>query len=97
MSARPIDELAGQTFVPSTTWEWRCVKLREATPEAPVAAARAKRGRLVAFRSRWRPITIQVSYSGGAESWWRITARGTSWFFPGHRALEDVMKVINRD
>jgi len=40
------------------------------------------------------PLTIQVSYRGGAECWWTIKARGRTWRRPGTLALHDVLQDI---
>lgn len=41
-------------------------------------------------------VPLQVTYRGGPESWWLVTARGRHGCFPGHLALEDVMaQVLN--
>jgi hypothetical protein len=41
-------------------------------------------------------LTLQVTYRGGSECWWLVTARGRSAVFPGHLCLHDVMREINR-
>jgi len=82
-----------QTF-PSTTWEWRQVKIKR-RPQG-TDTARAQRGRW-RHLSRWprkHHLTIRVTYRGGAESWWLIDARGSTGVFPGHAAIEDVMSQI---
>lgn len=78
----------------STTWAWRRVKIAS-PPEAPRGAppqASARRG-LTRWARRDR-LTLQVTHRGGSESWYEIKARGTTWRFPGHRCLEDVMSQI---
>lgn len=42
------------------------------------------------------PLTIKVSYRGGAECWYEIHARGSIGRFPGHTALHDVMREIHQ-
>lgn len=79
---------------PSTTFEWRRVKVaqrpkgtRKATPKAsPLAPRKLSDG----------PLTLTVTYRGGAEDWWLVQARGRRWVVPGHRQLTDVMLDIAR-
>jgi hypothetical protein len=89
-------ESEDRTCVPSTTFAWRKVKMKP--PPAGHDTARAKRGRWHHL-PRWprtRDLTIKVAYRGGPESWWLVTARGSTGVFPGHLALEDVMvDVLN--
>lgn len=79
---------------PSTSWEWRKVKMKP--PPAGHSTARAKRGRWHRFPQwpRTRALTLTVAYRGGPESWWLVTARGEHGVFPGHLALEDVMRQV---
>lgn len=85
---------ADPSSAPSTTWEWRKVKMKP--PPAGHGTARAKRGRWygLAVWPRREPLTIKVGYRGGPESWWLVTARGRSGVFPGHASLEDVMSDV---
>ncbi len=39
-------------------------------------------------------MTLQVTYRGGAESWWLVQARGSQGVFPGSAALEDIMSQV---
>ncbi len=79
---------------PSTTWEWRRVKMK--TPPAGHETVRAKRGRWrhLPLWPRTRHLTVKITYRGGGESWWLVEARGSHGVFPGHCALEDVMAQI---
>lgn len=49
----------------------------------------------LARRNRREPLTLSVKYRGGAEAWYEIKARGRTYRVPGHRALHDVMELIN--
>lgn len=93
MTKAPPDE---QPF-PSTTWAWKRTKIR--TPPAGQTTARAKRGRWYGLATwpRSRPLTVTISYRGGAESWWLVQARGRNGVFPGHAAIEDVMAAVNNE
>ncbi len=65
-------------------------------PPAGHGTARAQRGRWRHLR-RWprsERLTLTVKYRGGSESWWLVTARGSSGVFPGHASLEDVMHAV---
>lgn len=59
--------------------------------------ARGPKGRrwrhLPAWNRRKR-LTIEVLYTGGAEGWFDIKARGSSGRIPGDRALVDVMQEV---
>lgn len=82
----------------STTYEWRKVKISGGAPEgpAPKAASKGTRWSGLGRRDSKRALTITVTYRGGAESWWLVTARGRSAAFPGHRCLDDVLGEVNR-
>ncbi len=85
-----------RTGVPSTTFQWRKVKMKP--PPAGHDTARAKRGRWSRFSTwpRRRSLTIEIVWRGGPESWWLVKARGSHGVFPGHMAIEDVMaQVLN--
>jgi len=78
----------------STTWGWRQVKLQPA--RRAQSGARQGPSRFSGL-SRWprrEPITLTVTYRGGAESWWLVRARGRTVAFPGHRTLEDVLAEV---
>jgi hypothetical protein len=79
---------------PSTTWQWKKVKIKP--PPAGHDTARAKRGpwRRFGVWPRHRPLVLTVRHRGGSESWWLVEARGSHAAFPGHLALEDVMRVV---
>jgi len=79
----------------STTWELNRVKMRRQPP--PKKAAVGGADRLPALRARdpRNRITVSLQYSGGAEAWWVIQARGREWRVPGVMALQDVMNKIN--
>lgn len=81
----------------STTWGWRRVKISRA-PQASVESGR----RPPQIRSRSRrnprdPLTISISYRGGAECWWEIHARGCIIRRPGHNSLHDVLWELQGD
>ena len=78
---------------PSTTWEWRKVKIQRRrngpSKTAPKAATSRSGGRNMAV-----PLTIMLTYRGGAEAWWEVKARGRTYHFPGHLCLHDVVARI---
>ncbi len=78
----------------STTWEWRRVKMKP--PPAGHNAARAKRGRWRGLSTwpRRRSLRLDIVYRGGAQSWWLVTARGSSGVFPGDACIEDIMSQV---
>lgn len=83
---------------PSTTYEWRKVKISGGAPEGPSPQASAPRKRWAGLgrRSGKGALTVTIVHRGGAESWWLIKARGRSGVFPGHRCLDDVMAEVNQ-
>jgi hypothetical protein len=84
-----------RTPVPSTNWTWRKVRMWESpTPPQQTSAPKAPTTRLKG-RSRNAPITIEVTYRGGSQCWYRIRARGQLFSIPGDRAIHDVMEYIN--
>ena len=40
------------------------------------------------------PLTMMLTYRGGAEAWWEVKCRGRTYHFPGHLCLHDVMARI---
>lgn len=60
------------------------------------AAAGARRWFHRAPREPRDPLTIKVKYRGGDECWYEVHARGEVGRFPGHVALHDMMREINR-
>lgn len=81
----------------STTYEWRRVKVRGGAPEGPSRQGPPKRFGGLQRRDPKSALTLTITYRGGSESWWLVTARGRSAAFPGHRCLDDVMQEINAD
>lgn len=89
---------AGTTYgrSPSTTWEWKKVKIRR---PAGGQQARGPKGRRWYGRSRWdprEPLTLKVSYRGGEECWYEVHSRGSMGRFHGATALHDVMREIHQ-
>jgi hypothetical protein len=84
----------GEQVFPSTTFEWRKVKMKP--PPAGHDTARAKRGRWYGLATwpRRRTVKVEIVWRGGPESWWLVKARGRHGVFPGHAALEDVMTAV---
>jgi len=92
---RPMTKWEENERTPSTTWEWRKVRVRARTP-APGSAARAKRAPLRLSPRSWRePLTCVIRYRGGREAWVEIRARGTTLRVPGHLAVVDVVARLN--
>lgn len=90
----PVTPPSEQPF-PSTTWEWRKVKVsrpaggQEQRPEgAPLSLYRKPRSPRV-------PLKVTVRHRGGPESWWEIEARGRFYRFPGYVCIDDAMRKVN--
>jgi hypothetical protein len=89
----PQDDQTEQTF-PSTTWEWRRVKIKR-PPEAMSASSEASppAGSLLPW-PRSKPITVVLKYRGGPEGWVEVRARGRVWRRPGTFALYDTLCLV---
>lgn len=85
----------GNSSSPSTRWEWRKVRISGSSAPAGDCAAEPLRSKASRRRDAHRPLTIVVTYRGGPESSWLIEFRGAVRRFPGHMALDDVMRAIN--
>lgn len=82
-----------QTF-PSTTFEWRRVKVNR-RPQGTSTARRSRSGwRHLVCWPRSEKVTLSVSWKSGAESWWLVQARGSQQVLPGWMCLEDVMALV---
>lgn len=82
---------------PSTTWAWRCVKIKPA-PQGSIRAERSESTRTKLWRrDARRPLTLTISYRSGPEATWLIEARGRRWFIPGHLCVHDVFTEVCRE
>lgn len=88
------DDRNGNTRPPSTTWEFRRVKVRR-RPQGP--AARRPKDSSFGDLGRLDPkegTFVKVTYRGGPECWWQLEARGKTVRRPGSLALHDVLWEI---
>lgn len=81
---------------PSTTYEWRLVRVRPGAAGQGQALSEAKLRHALPSRPSRQPLTVVIRHRGGPESWWEIQARGAVWRFPGYVGLDDAMSRINR-
>ena len=93
---RPADPEATNASLPSTTWEWRQVRIRR-PPEAH-SGSQPKAGFWKRFpkRNPREPLKISVSYRGGPECWYEVHARGSVGRYPGYRSIHEIMSDINQ-
>lgn len=78
---------------PSTTWEWRKVKIQSAPAgEQRAAGAPQAVGRRV--RDAYIPRSVTFRYRGGPESSWVFQVGSRSWRYPGHLCLDDVLRHL---
>lgn len=77
---------------PSTTWEWRRVKMQR-PPEAKERAERSESSSLLPW-PRSKPVTVVLKYRGGPECWVEVRARGRIWRRPGHTAVYDLLTEV---
>lgn len=91
------DDTEEITCSPSTTWEWRRVKISQ--PARAAGTARRRRSPLAALprRALNDTTTLTVRYRGGPECWWEIRARGVVVRRPGALALHDVLRELYGD
>lgn len=82
------------TCAPSTTFEWRRVKVAK-RPKG-IGKPGVARPPLSSLSPSSGPLTITVEYRGGSEDWWHLKARGKRWVLPGHRQLTDVLLDVYR-
>lgn len=80
---------------PSTTWEWRKVKLKAAPAQGTQSPKASNTPHRLARRNRNRPIWLEGKFRGGAESSWTFTFRGVTWRVPGWWTVEDLMAMVN--
>lgn len=90
-----VSEAPGEWPGPSTTWAFKRVKI-SSTPERPgKKVAGGGRWRRLARRNPRENLTITVSYRGGGEAWYQVSARGSRGNFPGYACIHDIMLEIN--
>lgn len=83
------------TGSPSTTWEWKKVRVRRPPEAHSDSAAPRHRWRRFPTRDARKPITVTVWLRGGAEAWVAVKGRGETNFYTGDTALVDVLFDIN--
>lgn len=81
---------------PTTTWEWKQVKVRRPAGGHSGSAPKAPRWFRLPPRNPREPLTIKVKFRGGSECWYEVHARGSIGRFPGYIAIHDIMSEINR-
>lgn len=84
------------TSMPSTTWEFKRVRVRRPPNGQKGSPPKAVRWFRLPHRNPREPLTIKVKYRGGEECWYEVHARGEVGRFPGYVALHDVMREINQ-
>jgi hypothetical protein len=86
---------AYRTRVRSTTYRWKRVKVGE--PRLPPDDTASPKGSpfRVSHRDPTKALHMTFMYSGGAESWWVVKARGKVWRRPGWTALDDLLADVN--
>ena len=79
---------------PSTTFEWRKVKISRAPQASTDSRPKGVPAALRARRDPRRPLTVTIVYRGGAEAWWELRARGMVVRRPGHVSLHDALSAL---
>lgn len=94
--SQPGDTVQTEQTFPSTTWEWRRVKIRRA-PEAPAnQRGEAAPPSPLVQRNPRDPLTLTLKLRGGAECWCEVQTRGRTFRYPGATAIYDIVEDINR-
>ncbi len=83
-----------QSF-PSTTWEWRRVKIRRPPEAHKGSAAKPHRWQSLPRRNARERLILTVSHRGGPESWWQIESRGRTVRMPGWLSIDELFGEIN--
>lgn len=75
-------------------WKTRTIRVPAGGQQAP--GPKGRRWYLRPSRDARTPLTLTIRYRGGPECWYEVKARGSMGRFPGHAAIHDVMREINR-
>lgn len=79
---------------PSTTFAWKRVKMPATRRRPNVTASQSPSRPALARWDGREPLTVLVTYRGGAEAWYEVKARGRTYRFPGVTALHDALERI---
>jgi hypothetical protein len=79
----------------STNWEWKKVKIKAAPAQGSSGPKALRTPLRLARRNRNRPIWVEATYRGGAESSWTFRFRDITWRVPGWWTVEDLMAMVN--
>lgn len=79
---------------PSTTWEFRKVRVRPAPPGQGTQCVGGASPAKLRPRRAEKPLSVTVRFRGGPEASWLIEYRGVAWRFPGHVALHDALTFL---
>ena len=82
------------TRSPSTTWVWKTRTIRVPAGGQKQEPPAGRHPKQLPSRDPRKPLTITISYRGGAECWWEIRGRGIVIRRPGALALHDVLSDL---
>lgn len=85
-----------ENVFPSTTWEWRRVKVRRPPEGHSGRSPKARRFFHLPPRDPRVPLNVSIKYRGGPEAWYEIHARGTIARYPGWVSIDEIMAEVNR-
>lgn len=80
---------------PSTTWEWRKVKIRRPPEANEHSRPKGVRWRRFPRRDPRKPITVSLKLRGGPEAWVEVKGRGETNRYPGYVTIAEVLFDIN--
>lgn len=79
---------------PSTTWEYRKVRVRRVPAPAGDSRLAETSDRSLRARDAHKGMTVVVKYRGGPTASWLIEYRGKVWRFDGALAVHDVLSSL---
>lgn len=85
-----------RTF-PSTTWEYRKVRIRRPAGGQGTQSAAGRRFWGLPSRNPRQPLPLTIKLRGGAEAWVEVHSRGRIARYPGHTAIVDVLLEACQD
>lgn len=81
---------------PSARFQWKKVMVSRGAAGNKTAGRKAVRWRRFGRRDPTLPITVRLTFKGGAEAWVLVDGRGEANVYPGYVALIDVLLDINQ-
>jgi hypothetical protein len=87
--------LSADLSIPSTTWEWKTVKMRRSSAPQGTENERSDFRPASGPRDPKRPLDVRIRFVGGPEASSEVRYRGRTWRFPGSVYLIDMLQFVN--